>query len=177
MSIYRKLVLDISQCITCEDGSLNELKYLCGDLLPCGICETITTPLQLFEELEKRGNVGLDNLDFFIDLLTNAKYLKLAGLVRDLKLKIELQRLSLSKNHGRGSFCTCKHNQTGSSSSVHTENGQNEEEVSTEERSYSKRGNDEKVATDGIEQETRLNQPKINDNDKKSSPPNVKGTR
>lgn len=54
-----------------DTEKLERLKYLCSDSIPAGDREKITTPEQLFLELEQRKEVAPNNLKFLIDCLVH----------------------------------------------------------------------------------------------------------
>lgn len=125
-SRYRIILLNISEGITCEDDSLKKLKYLCEDTITKGALETIKSPLQLIEELEKRGHLGVDNLDFFLNLLHNTGFATLAKQLEGFQLQRRLQLLSLSKHEERCSLGDFKF-EHGSNGEVYTTDGRVEQ--------------------------------------------------
>lgn len=92
---HRSYLLRISEDITKEQ--LEEMKYLCMDCISEGKLETITSPLQLFKELERLKKMDIDNLSFLRELLENVRCLELAGRVNDLNLRRELELLFLKE--------------------------------------------------------------------------------
>ena len=96
-SNYRTLLLRISDNIT--DKCLEKLKFLCSDDIKEGELEEISSPLKLFKALERRELIGVDDLSFLRELLTNVKCFRLATEVDDFisRREIELLILGLRK--------------------------------------------------------------------------------
>ena len=92
---HRSFLLRISEDITKE--KLEAMKYLCMDCISEGKLETITSPLQLFKELERLKKMDIDNLSFLRELLENVRCLELAGRVNDFNLRRELGLLFLKE--------------------------------------------------------------------------------
>lgn len=94
---YRSFILRIAENITKE--KLEQMKYLCMDFISEGKLETITSPLQLFKELERLKMMDIDNLSFLRELLENVTCLELVGRLNDFilqrKLCLEEQRKQL----------------------------------------------------------------------------------
>ena len=69
------------------------------DFISEGKLETITSPLQLFKELERLKMMDIDNLSFLRELLENVTCLELVGRLNDFilqrKLCLEEQRKQL----------------------------------------------------------------------------------
>ena len=69
------------------------------DFISEGKLETITSPLQLFKELERLKIMDIDNLSFLKELLENVTCLELEGRLNDFilrrKLCLEEQRKQL----------------------------------------------------------------------------------
>lgn len=91
----RSFLQRTSENITKE--KLEEMKYLCMDCISEGKLETITSPLQLFKELERLKKMDIDNLSFLRELLENVMCLELAGRVNDFNLRRELGLLFLKE--------------------------------------------------------------------------------
>lgn len=67
MDEFRYRLFQIGQELTSDD--LHSLKFLCKDIIPAGKAERITSPLALFEELERMGKLSKDSPDFLVDCL------------------------------------------------------------------------------------------------------------
>lgn len=70
-SSYRNLLLQIAENVTPK--ILEDLKFLCLDDIEEGELEQISSPLKLFKALERRELLGINDLKFLQDLLTNVK--------------------------------------------------------------------------------------------------------
>ena len=92
---YRTFLLGISEQITEE--KLRQLKYLCSDK---GDLEKISCPLDLVRDLERRQKIGIDNLSFLQNLLSNVRCVQLANEVGDFSLRREVELLFLGKRRG-----------------------------------------------------------------------------
>ena len=64
---FRTKLLSISNSITQKEFS--DLKFVCKEHIPVGILERFTTPLELFNQLEKHNLLAADNKDFLGVLL------------------------------------------------------------------------------------------------------------
>lgn len=95
---YRTFLLGISEQITEE--KLRQLKYLCSDDIPEGDLEKISCPLDLVRDLERRQKIGIDNLSFLQNLLSNVRCVQLANEVGDFSLRREVELLFLGKRRG-----------------------------------------------------------------------------
>lgn len=67
MSNYRSLLLELSNSLTTSD--LQELKFLCGDVIPAGQAEKFTRAFELFSALEQRNMLSEENRDFLASKL------------------------------------------------------------------------------------------------------------
>lgn len=92
---YRAFLLRISDHITEE--KLKQLKYLCLDYIPEGDLEKISSPLNLFRDLERRHMIGIHDLSFLRKLLENVTCFHLATKVDDFTLRQDVQMLLLEK--------------------------------------------------------------------------------
>lgn len=92
---YRTFLLRISEHIT--DEKLKQLKYLCSDDIPEGDLEKISSPLELFRDLERRKMIGIDNLSFLQKLLADVTCFQLATKVDDFTSRREVELLCLKK--------------------------------------------------------------------------------
>ena len=95
---YKTFLLGISKEITEE--KLRQLKYLCSDDIPEGDLEKISCPLDLVRDLERRQKIGIDNLSFLQNLLSNVRCVQLANEVGDFSLRREVELLCLGKRRG-----------------------------------------------------------------------------
>ena len=95
---FRTFLLRMSDHIT--DVKLKQLKYLCSDDIPEGDLEKINCPLDLFRDLERRGKIGIDNLSFLQQLLSDVMCVQLANKVGDFILRREVELLCLGKRRG-----------------------------------------------------------------------------
>ena len=73
---FREKLIDIAARITEED--LKKLKYGCKDIIPDGKREKITSAEALFEELQKRKKLSLNNRTFVVQLFRLIGFLTLA---------------------------------------------------------------------------------------------------
>lgn len=96
---YRTFLLRLSENITEE--KLEQLKYLCMGEIPEGSLETINSPLQLFKDLERRQMIGIDNLSFLRQLLTDVMCLQLASRVDDFISRREVELFCLERQRQR----------------------------------------------------------------------------
>ena len=92
---FKTFLLRLSDHIT--ERKLSELKYLCSDYIPEGDLEKISSPLDLFRELQRRQMIGIDNLSFLQELLSDVMYIQLANKVGDFILRRELELLCLKE--------------------------------------------------------------------------------
>ena len=67
MSSYRSLLLELSNNLTSAD--LQELKFLCGDVIPAGRLERINRGFELFGALEQLNILSEENRDFLASKL------------------------------------------------------------------------------------------------------------
>lgn len=95
---YRTFLLQISDHIT--EGKLRQLKYLCSDDIPEGDLEMIRSPLDLFRQLERREMIGIDNLSFLQQLLSDVACVQLAKKVGDFISRREVELLCLKIQRG-----------------------------------------------------------------------------
>lgn len=95
---YRTFLLQISDHIT--EGKLRQLKYLCSDDIPEGDLEMIRSPLDLFRQLERREMIGIDNLSFLQQLLSDVTCVQLAKKVGDFISRREVELLCLKIQRG-----------------------------------------------------------------------------
>ena len=100
-SEYRGLIVRTAEHIPVEDGSLEKLKYLCKDFTGEGLLSKIDTPLKLFDELEKRGKLGVDKLGLLREILQKTKFYKVDEQLHEFEIGRELQKLSLVSQVGR----------------------------------------------------------------------------
>lgn len=71
MNNYRSLLLEISNSLTTPD--LQQLKFLCGDVISAGAAERITRGFELFSALEQRNMLSEENRDFLASKLIAIK--------------------------------------------------------------------------------------------------------
>ncbi len=90
---FRSFLLRISDDITKE--KLEQIKYLCSDDIPERDLEIISSPLQLFKDLERRQMIGIDNLSFLQKLLTDVTCLQLVTKVDDFISRREVELFCL----------------------------------------------------------------------------------
>ena len=93
--VLRSFLLRLSYDITEE--KLEQIKYLCSDDIPERDLEIIDSPLRLFKDLERRQMIGIDNLTFLRELLTDAMCPLLVTKVDDFELRREVELLCLKK--------------------------------------------------------------------------------
>ena len=67
MSSYRSLLLVLSNSLTIAD--LQELKFLCADVIPAGRLERITQGIELFGAMEQLNMLSEENRDFLASKL------------------------------------------------------------------------------------------------------------
>ena len=67
MNGYRSLLLELSNSLTTSD--LQELKFLCGDVIPAGRAEKISRAFELFGALEQLNMLSEENRDFLASKL------------------------------------------------------------------------------------------------------------
>ena len=67
MSSYRSLLLELSNSLTIAD--LQELKFLCADVIPAGRLERITQGIELFGAMEQLNMLSEENRDFLASKL------------------------------------------------------------------------------------------------------------
>lgn len=67
ISTYRSLLLDLSNSLTSSD--LEQLKFLCRDVIPAGRAEKITRPFEFFSALEQLNMLSEENRDFLASKL------------------------------------------------------------------------------------------------------------
>jgi len=92
---YRAFLLRISDHIT--EKKLKELKYLCLECIPEGDLEKISSPLDLFRDLERRHMIGIHDLSFLKKLLKDVTCVHLANEVDEFTVRQEVQLLCLGK--------------------------------------------------------------------------------
>lgn len=92
---YRAFLLRISDHIT--EKKLKQLKYLCLDYIPEGDLEKISSPLDLFRDLERRHMIGIHDLSFLKKLLKDVTCVHLANEVDEFTVRQEVQLLCLEK--------------------------------------------------------------------------------
>lgn len=64
---YRSLLLDLSNSLTSSD--LEQLKFLCRDVIPAGRAEKISRPFEFFSALEQLNMLSEENRDFLASKL------------------------------------------------------------------------------------------------------------
>lgn len=99
---FRSFLLQISDDITKE--KLEQIKYLCSDDIPERDLESISSPWQLFKDLERRQMIGIDNLSFLRKLLTDVMCLQLVTKIDDFTSRREVELLCL-KTQRRQANC------------------------------------------------------------------------
>ena len=104
---FRSFLLRLSNDITKE--TLEKMKYLCLDDIPERDLENISSPLQLFKDLERRQMIGIDNLSFLRKLLSDVMCLSLVTIVDDFTSRREVELLGLKKQRG---YVNCQEVQT-----------------------------------------------------------------
>lgn len=67
ISTYRSLLLELSNSLTSSD--LEQLKFLCRDVIPAGRAEKITRPFEFFDALEQLNMLSEENRDFLASKL------------------------------------------------------------------------------------------------------------
>lgn len=67
ISTYRLLLLELSNSLTSSD--LEQLKFLCRDVIPAGRAEKITRPFEFFDALEQLNMLSEENRDFLASKL------------------------------------------------------------------------------------------------------------
>lgn len=67
ISNYRSLLLDLSNSLTSTD--LEQLKFLCRDVIPAGRAERINRPFEFFSALEQLNMLSEENRDFLASKL------------------------------------------------------------------------------------------------------------
>lgn len=67
ISTYRSLLLELSNSLTSSD--LEQLKFLCRDVIPAGRAEKITRPFEFFAALEQLNMLSEENRDFLASKL------------------------------------------------------------------------------------------------------------
>lgn len=67
MSSYRSLLLELSNSLTTEN--LQELKFLCADVIPAGRLDRITQGIGLFGAMEQLNMLSEENRDFLASKL------------------------------------------------------------------------------------------------------------
>ena len=67
MSSYRYLLLELSNSLTTAE--LQELKFLCADVIPVGRLERINRGFELFDALEQLNMLSEENRDFLASKL------------------------------------------------------------------------------------------------------------
>ena len=67
MSSYRSLLLELSNSLTTEN--LQELKFLCTDVIPAGRLDRITQGIGLFGAMEQLNMLSEENRDFLASKL------------------------------------------------------------------------------------------------------------
>ena len=76
-SHYRSLLLQLSNSLTRKE--LQELKFLCGDVLSRFELETIYYGYELFEALENQNELSVGNRDFLASKLIAVNRIDLSG--------------------------------------------------------------------------------------------------
>ena len=101
MSSYRSLLLELSNNLTTAD--LQELKFLCGEVIPAGRLEKINRGFELFGALEQLNMLSEENRDFLASKLIavsrNDLRNKLLGIQG--KLLAQISGLNIIFYHGR----------------------------------------------------------------------------
>ena len=98
-SPYRILLLQIAKNVT--EKNLEDLKFLCSDVIGESELEKISSPLELFKTLERHDLLGIDDLSFVQELLTNAQCRQLASEVEDFTSRRQLELLALNKQRDK----------------------------------------------------------------------------
>lgn len=68
VSAFRIMLNNLAHLLSERD--LQSMKYLCRDLIPRGRLENIEDPLDLWDALEQRDQLGVNNTRFLRQLLT-----------------------------------------------------------------------------------------------------------
>ena len=66
--LFRELLLQLSNSLTANE--LEELKFLCGDVLPRGRLDSIKQGFELFQALEHLNKLSLEKRDFLASKLS-----------------------------------------------------------------------------------------------------------
>ena len=107
MSSYRSLLLELSNNLTTAD--LQELKFLCGEVIPAGRLEKINRGFELFGALEQLNMLSEENRDFLASKLIavsrNDLRNKLLGIQG--KLLAQISGLNIIFYHGRWTKSSC----------------------------------------------------------------------
>lgn len=81
---YRQMILhqnlqELSNHISSNE--LEDLKFLCQDVVSEAKINSVTTPLQLFEVLEECGKLSVNDTEYLADLLVAGRRSDLVGLL------------------------------------------------------------------------------------------------
>ncbi|XP_044523388.1 caspase-8-like [Gracilinanus agilis] len=85
VSPYRKLLFNIAENMT--DDYLESSKFLLQKTLPLSKLEDIKTPLKLFTEMEKNGNIHRNDLEILKEILQNMNAESLLQLIKNYEAK------------------------------------------------------------------------------------------
>ena len=98
-STYRILLLQIAKNLT--ENNLEDLKFLCSDVIGESELEKIRSAVELFKTLERHDLLGIDDLSFVQELLTNVQCRQLASKVEEFTSRRELELLALNKQRDK----------------------------------------------------------------------------
>lgn len=91
---YRQLITTVSVKV----NSLDELKFQCHDYIGRGALQKIDTVLRLFEVLEERDMVCVEEVDFLVSILNNIRRKDLVKMVNEY-IQFWLQRPPTTSNY------------------------------------------------------------------------------
>ena len=105
MNSYRSLLLELSNSLTISD--LQELKFLCGDVIPAGSAERITKGFELFGALEQRNMLSEENRDFLASKLIAIKRIDLRNKLLGIQGKNLLKQVNIFLSKSRPRLPRC----------------------------------------------------------------------
>lgn len=101
---FNAVLLQISNELSREQ--LEQMKFLCKDMIGKKERETIDTGVKIFRVLEERGKLGADNTDYLCQLLTEIRRHDLSEKIKGFE-SVSGSADNQPDEQERGTVCTC----------------------------------------------------------------------
>lgn len=97
---FREMLAKIGRRV--DNESLEDLKYQCRDVIGPGRLERVNTTQGLFELLEERDELNMDDVTFLLKILQNVGRIDLCKVVKDYSSKTDFSKLETIEPHALG---------------------------------------------------------------------------